>query len=508
MSEYEMSGSQGGNSHAGASAPAMSRGENSHSGFSSRELGMFKDIHQSPPKGIISKDFGTEGKSSFARSSHLEKSSHTNTPLIDINRPHDAPHKSDYDALDPHREITDNHEKKLTELFGEKYVIGNQHSAEKAKDIQFKEDRDKQSKDKVDSIDVKEQKQDMQEEPKEEAQLFPSVEYHINSAEKAGDSKTLGAKASSADIPGENQSKASPESTIKITTHTEQQEKEEVRTDVEKIQEVAKEKKIETQTKPTTHRETFPQQKEEAQREKETGKKQKAKTKIKEALRLLPNYKEKELELPEGAQLKSLDEKSEVLGDENIEKMVEESEDEVKPKNKDKKDKKQKNPEKKVFLQRAYFEKDVAANSARAWEVVRAFFHAKYKAMEFHLSTIEGSDVASAMRSALQEEKVASRSIKGIEKDGSVDPYMNAIASVGKVDRGKLNEAISGAEENNTASHLTTTPSKERIDAEEIEKVHNGKKVFDAWMDGEMAKVLMHSKGKQKPEFYIMRTEE
>lgn len=515
MSEFEVSQSQSGVGVGNISVPNGSHGEgeNRAPGFSSKELGMFKHDFEKPNQGIVSKNVGFEKKSSFARSHSLEEKSHKNTPLIDLNNHFDADLKSEDQKKE--NDKMPSHDEQLTRLFGEKYIIGDsphnisQHEVRR-EFFERAPTSPSPSENQPDSH--KEHYRESSTFSREHAVLFPSVEHTLkqesfpgtNNVEK--DSKNSVNEKDIVHKEDEDKHAELQEPDVQLQPVI----KEEVRTDISTITAASpiEEPQEKKQSEQKSHIQTAPAEKSQPQEEYGEKLKTKLKTKIREAMRLAPDYKEVEVFMSKEQEMEDLDMQAEVVNSEELEEEVEEKMNEQKKADKEKKDKERPRHRKKLILQRAFFEKDVVANSTRAWEATKAFFHAKYKAAEFHLKAIEGSDVAALMRSGLQEEKLASRSVKGIERDGSLDAYIGTIEGVSGMSSEKLHDVVKTAEEKNTATNLTTSPGKELVDASEIEKVHNGKNIFDAWMDGERVKVLMKSKGKEKPQFYIVRSEE
>lgn len=169
----------------------------------------------------------------------------------------------------------------------------------------------------------------------------------------------------------------------------------------------------------------------------------------------------------------------------------------------------EKGVERKLKIKKAWFTKDVVTNKNREWEVVKAYISVHYKWLRQYITKIDGSEVAKAIRQTRDEEKMESQSIKRIEKDGSIKPYTDVIDKINEIGSfDELDRAIRKAEKEFTATNFTENPQNEIADGDEILAVHNNKDIFEAKLDGEIVTVLAKGvSGSKKPEFISVEVE-
>lgn len=163
----------------------------------------------------------------------------------------------------------------------------------------------------------------------------------------------------------------------------------------------------------------------------------------------------------------------------------------------------------KITIKKAWFEKDVNANQNRKIEIIKAYALVHYEWLRQYIGSVEGSQVADVIKKHRDREKLESMSIKAIEKDGSVDPFATTIERVQEIEAPEeLETILEEAEEQFSATNFTSSPTKEIVDGEQIDYVHNGQDIFNANLDGEEVKVIMNgAKTAKKPEFIKVEIE-
>lgn len=163
---------------------------------------------------------------------------------------------------------------------------------------------------------------------------------------------------------------------------------------------------------------------------------------------------------------------------------------------------KRENKKRKITISKAYFEKDVEANSYRSWEVVKAYIAVHYKWMRQMVTKMESTDIARKINDQRINETLQSKSIKTIEPDGSIKHYSEIIGDAGKLDSlDDLQKYIERAGDEYSATNMTLTPREEVVDGQQIAAVHNEQETFEAMLEDEKVTVILGSKVVKKPEF-------
>lgn len=153
---------------------------------------------------------------------------------------------------------------------------------------------------------------------------------------------------------------------------------------------------------------------------------------------------------------------------------------------------------------KAYFEEDKEANAKRAWETFQAYKKALKTNQLYGKGVVTGKDVSSNLES-LDGNTAESKSIEGIEKDGSTSLYKQIISESGEIKSEQhLEEIINVAKSIAPATNMTRSPKNKVVDGNKIENVHNNQTHFLANLDGERVLVRLSDKmnrGIKKPEF-------
>ncbi len=153
---------------------------------------------------------------------------------------------------------------------------------------------------------------------------------------------------------------------------------------------------------------------------------------------------------------------------------------------------------------KAYFEEDRETNAKRAWETFQAYRKAVKNNQLYGKEVVTGKDVAHNL-SSLDGKNAESKSIDGIEKDGSTSLYKEIIGESGEIKSEEhLEEIIDNAQTFAPATNMTQFPRNKVVDGDKIEYVHNNQAQFLANLDGERVLVRLSDKMNRtikKPEF-------
>lgn len=509
-------------------------GAENASGFSSKGLGMFKDIRSDSSQGIIDIQNGTGKDAEFQRSESFESQVQDSASLFDVSNPYAEQQFDSFDlaapsiedvSTQPLREQVEapiDRNKEFTDLLSNSVVLWERPDS------------------KLKGYDAYKSSGKNAEEP---TLLVESTEQEIagTTAEEAPDMQA----ATNVGSDFEQQNEAFIDNVVNTAT---QQENEAVfHASEQNPTETLVEPKIGMATSTSTEEatsapepalgsivitETKTENAPAAQPQLEAAQKIEAKTTVtaleavREEVRLMPDTDEVTITLAQPLTELQTQTMPEVMDMESLEQLLETQEavdvkteaTQVQPSTDteeattmagEKPTDPTEEDETKITIKKAWFEQDVAANQNRKIEIIKAYALVHYRWLRQYIGSVEGSEVADVIKKHRDREKLESMSIKAIEKDGSVDPFATTIERAQEIDSPEeLDDLLEEAEEQFSATNFTSRPTKEIVDGEQIDYVHNGQEIFQANLDGEEVKVIMNgARTAKKPEFIKVEME-
>lgn len=155
--------------------------------------------------------------------------------------------------------------------------------------------------------------------------------------------------------------------------------------------------------------------------------------------------------------------------------------------------KKKKRPEEENPDKHAFFETYEKAKLARKLEGKLAFIKASIEAKLRNAKKVTGEDVFRFI-DLRKYHDTQSRSIDGIEPDGTVEKSLERVARAGEIVNVKdMERLMDDINDDETPTNLTEHPTDDVLDVNHARKVH-GKDEFYAWKDGKLAKVRLENK--------------